>query len=131
MIQSEKMLAVAPNCITRSSLEEMLEALQRRDESESQTPPDVPPALPRRAVSRSRLPSAKRRLPITVSSEANGNGERSEFCMKNGKMRGNDFRDEKDREMESGEWCYAAAAADEKRIESSAPNKVRCFICYC
>ncbi|XP_057790722.1 myosin-2-like [Salvia miltiorrhiza] len=118
------MLAVAPNCITRSSLEEMLEALQRRDESEAQTPRDVPPALPRRAVPRSRLPSAKRRLPVAVSSEAGGSGESSAFCMKNGKMRGNGFRDEKDREMESGEWCYGAAASDEKRVKESAHDKV-------
>lgn len=131
MIQSENMLAVAPNCMTRSSLEEMLEALQRRDESKSQTPPDVPPALPRRAISRSRLPSAKRRLPVAVSSEADGIGERLEFCMKNWKMRGNGFRDVKDREMESGEWCYAAAASDEKRTEESAPNNVSYFIRCC
>lgn len=83
-IQSEMMLSVSPNCIVRSSLEEMLEALQRRDESEM--PRDVPPALPRRAVSRSRLPSAKRRLP--VSSEADATGESSEFCMRKGEMRG-------------------------------------------
>lgn len=82
--QSEMMLSVSPNCIVRSSLEEMLEALQRRDESEM--PRDVPPALPRRAIARSRLPSAKRRLP--VSSEADTTGESSEFCMRKVEMRG-------------------------------------------
>lgn len=73
------MLAVAPSCITRSSLEEMLEALQRRDEIEAQTPPDLPPALPRRAVPRNRLPSAKRRLPVAVSFKADETSGRLEF----------------------------------------------------
>ncbi|KAL1567099.1 myosin-2-like [Salvia divinorum] len=118
------MLAVAPNCITRSSLEQMLEALQRRDESDTQTPPDVPPALPRRAIPRSRTLSAKRRLSVAMSSEADTTGERSAFCLKNGKMRGNGFRDAKDREVELGAWCYVAAASDDKRIEESAPHKV-------
>ncbi|KAL1563674.1 myosin-2-like isoform X1 [Salvia divinorum] len=92
------MLAVAPSCITRSSLEEMLEALQRRDEIETQTPGDALPALPRRAVPRSRLPSAKKRLPVSVSSKAD-------------EMRGN---------MESG----VAGALHVKRIEESASDKV-------
>ncbi|XP_042060583.1 myosin-2-like isoform X2 [Salvia splendens] len=73
------MLAVAPSCITRSSLEEMLEALQRRDEIEAQTPPDLPPALPRRAFPRNRLPSAKRRLPVAVSFKAEETAGRLEF----------------------------------------------------
>nr|KYP58834.1 Myosin-J heavy chain [Cajanus cajan] len=46
--------------LTRSSLEEMLESLRRRDEEEK--PKDKPPALPSRPPSRARLPSA-RRLP--------------------------------------------------------------------
>ncbi|XP_042064593.1 myosin-2-like isoform X2 [Salvia splendens] len=73
------MLAVAPSCITRSSLEEMLEALQRRDEIEAQTPPDLPPALPRRAVPRTRLPSFKRRLPVAVSFKADETAGRYEI----------------------------------------------------
>lgn len=75
-IKSEMMLCVSPNCVVRSSLEEMLEALQRRDEREMLR--DVPPALPRRAVARSRPPSAKRRLPVAVSSG----------CVVKGEMRG-------------------------------------------
>ncbi|XP_047971825.1 myosin-2-like [Salvia hispanica] len=105
------MLAVAPNCITRSSLEKMLEALQRRDESGT---PDVPPALPRRAIPPSRTPSAKRRLSVSMSDTA---GVRSGFCVKNGKMRGIGFRDAK---VELRRWCYA----DDKRIDKSAPHKV-------
>ncbi|KAL5730045.1 hypothetical protein ACHQM5_002919 [Ranunculus cassubicifolius] len=44
----------------RSSLEEMLEMIKRRDEK----PKDVPPALPVRPLSKARLPSARRSLPI-------------------------------------------------------------------
>ncbi|KAJ8618088.1 hypothetical protein MRB53_014274 [Persea americana] len=51
---------VSPTSITRSSLEEMLESLRRRDEK----PKDVPPALPARPISRARLPSARRSLPV-------------------------------------------------------------------
>ncbi|KAG6385502.1 hypothetical protein SASPL_154337 [Salvia splendens] len=105
------MLAVAPNCVNRSSLERMLEALQRRDESGE---PDVPPALPRRATPRSRLPSAKRRLSVSMSDTT---GARSGFCVKNGKIRGNGFRDT---ELELGKWCYV----DDKIIENCPPHKV-------
>ncbi|KAH6775686.1 myosin 2 [Perilla frutescens var. hirtella] len=112
------MLSVSPNCIVRSSLEEMLEALQRRDESER--PRDVPPALPRRAVSRSRLPSAKRRLP--VSFEAYENGKSSKFCVEKGEMRA------KDEETELGDSFYVVAAPDEEEFAKlppeSAPNKI-------
>lgn len=79
-----RMLSVSPNPIVRSSLEDMLEALQRRDESE--LPRDIPPALPRRTTSRSRPPSAKRRLPVT--SEAHATGESSGFCIGNGETPG-------------------------------------------
>lgn len=120
------MLSAAPNCIIRSSLEEMLEALQRREGNEK--PRDIPPALPLRAFSRSRsrLPSARRRLP--VSSEADGIRRSLEFCAKLRGHGGDRFRDEKDREMESGQWCYVAAASDEMRTEESAPDQVSYFM---
>lgn len=51
--------------IVRSSLEEMLESLQRRDEN----PKDAPPALPSRPTSRGRLPSARRSLPVNFKAE--------------------------------------------------------------
>lgn len=51
---------ILPSSATRSSLEEMLESIQRRDER----PKDMPPALPVRPTSRARLPSARRSLPI-------------------------------------------------------------------
>ncbi|KAK9674026.1 hypothetical protein RND81_12G206000 [Saponaria officinalis] len=51
-----------PSTVVRSSLEEMLENLRRRDEK--QTPKDLPPALPSRPTSRARLPSSRRSLPV-------------------------------------------------------------------
>lgn len=45
----------------RSSLEEMLENLRRKDEDQSK---DVPPALPSRPTSKARLPSSRRSLPV-------------------------------------------------------------------
>ncbi|KAK1279441.1 hypothetical protein QJS04_geneDACA003163 [Acorus gramineus] len=53
---------MAPPSIARSSLEEMLDTIKRRDE----LPKDVPPALPTRPTSRSRRPSSRRSLPVSV-----------------------------------------------------------------
>ena len=55
------MLSASPSSLARSSLEEMLDSLRRRDEEEK--PKDLPPALPARPTSRARLPSARRSLP--------------------------------------------------------------------
>ncbi|XP_045801422.1 myosin-2-like [Trifolium pratense] len=55
------MLSPSPSAIARSSLEEMLDSLRRRDEEEK--PKDLPPALPSRPMSRGRVPSARRSLP--------------------------------------------------------------------
>ncbi|PON96531.1 Myosin head, motor domain containing protein [Trema orientale] len=55
------MLSASPSLIVRSSLEEMLDSLRRRDEEEK--PKDLPPALPARPTSRGRLPPARRSLP--------------------------------------------------------------------
>ncbi|KAI3703863.1 hypothetical protein L1987_74059 [Smallanthus sonchifolius] len=53
------MISVSSPSVVRSSLEEMLESLQRRDEIKK--PSDMPPALPARPSSKARLP--KRPLP--------------------------------------------------------------------
>lgn len=55
------MLSASPSMIVRSSLEEMLDSLRRKDEEEK--PKDLPPALPARPTSRGRLPPARRSLP--------------------------------------------------------------------
>ncbi|XP_010268832.1 PREDICTED: myosin-2 [Nelumbo nucifera] len=49
---------VMPSTTARSSLEEMLDSIRRRDEQ----PKDVPPALPTRPNSKARLPSNRRSL---------------------------------------------------------------------
>ncbi|KAJ6849255.1 putative myosin-1 isoform X1 [Iris pallida] len=51
---------MTPASAVRSSLEEMLDSLRRRDER----PKDEPPALPPRPTSRGRLPSQRRSLPV-------------------------------------------------------------------
>ncbi|KAM7251120.1 hypothetical protein ACFE04_023003 [Oxalis oulophora] len=57
------MLSASPDSMAKSSLEEMLESLWRREES--QKPKDLPPALPARPISRApRLPSARKSLPV-------------------------------------------------------------------
>lgn len=47
-------MITSPNSIARSSLEEMLESIRRRDETEQSK--DLPPALPSRPTSKARLP---------------------------------------------------------------------------
>ncbi|KAK7272499.1 hypothetical protein RJT34_29126 [Clitoria ternatea] len=64
------MLSATTSALARSSLEEMLESLRKRDEE--QKPKDLPPALPARPTSRARLPPARRSLPFKVDDE---NGE--------------------------------------------------------
>lgn len=59
------MLSASPASVARSSLEEMLDSLRRRDEVEK--PKDLPPALPARPSSRARLPSARRSLPVNFT----------------------------------------------------------------
>ncbi|KAL8239242.1 hypothetical protein R6Q59_015809 [Mikania micrantha] len=56
------MISVSSPSMVRSSLEEMLESLQRRDEIKN--PSDLPPALPARPASKARLP--KRPLPAML-----------------------------------------------------------------
>ncbi|KAL9236379.1 hypothetical protein vseg_011058 [Gypsophila vaccaria] len=55
-------MASPPSTVMKSSLEEMLENLRRRDEQKP--PKDLPPALPSRPTSRARLPSSRRSLPV-------------------------------------------------------------------
>eukprot|EP01018_Ginkgo_biloba_P040021 Gb_00903 [translate_table: standard] len=61
-----KMLSTSmPPSAPRSTLEEMLESIKKRDER----PKDIPPALPQRPTSKARLPSSVRtRKPISLPS---------------------------------------------------------------
>jgi len=69
-------LSASPNALTRSSLEEMLDSLRRKDEEEDKNK-DLPPALPSRPASKARLPPARRSLPnnFKVGSGLNDNVE--------------------------------------------------------
>lgn len=103
------MLPVSRSARTRSSLEEMLEALQRRDEDEK--PKDLPPELPSRPrlTAKTRPPSFKRRLP-TSSETANGGLESSVECNSQKEevkeSRRNGFGAKKVKEMEPSESPY-------------------------
>ncbi|KAK9689005.1 hypothetical protein RND81_09G027500 [Saponaria officinalis] len=57
------MLLTSPSMAVRSSLEEMLDNLRRKEE---QIPADIPPALPSRPTSRARLPSSRRLVSAVV-----------------------------------------------------------------
>lgn len=71
-VSTKMMLSPSPSSIARSSLEEMLDSLRRRDEEEK--PKDLPPALPARPTSRGRLPPARRSLPKSFKVDGeNGN----------------------------------------------------------
>ncbi|KAL6506964.1 hypothetical protein OROHE_022401 [Orobanche hederae] len=112
------MLSISPNSIARSSLEEMLDSLRQRDETEK--PKDIPPALPTRPkpTSRARLPSAKRPLPAnfeigkyeTAQSSSNCNVKKEDSKG----MRRNSFGAKKVKEMEPRESPYLKAASDKK-----------------
>lgn len=67
------MLSASPSAIARSSLEEMLDSLRRRDEIEK--PKDLPPALPSRPTSKARIPPVKRALPVNFRVNDDGSSE--------------------------------------------------------
>lgn len=123
------MLSVSPNSITRSSLEEMLDSLRRRDENDK--PKDMPPALPSRprATSRARLPSVKRPLPSGFEADTedlNSNNIRMED--KNAKgIKGNSFGNKKAKEMEPHESPYVKATEGkecQQRLEKDNGSNV-------
>ncbi|KAK6132839.1 hypothetical protein DH2020_033438 [Rehmannia glutinosa] len=124
------MMSVSSNSIARSSLEEMLESLRRREENE--TPKDMPPALPARPkpTSRARLPSAKRSLPTSFEVDhESGPAQSSLSCyVKKGESKGqrrNSFGAKKVKEMEPGESPYvvALATSDEKEHKQRSVGK--------
>ncbi|CAI9088594.1 OLC1v1022970C1 [Oldenlandia corymbosa var. corymbosa] len=107
------MLSVSPNSMARSSLEEMLDSLRRRDEEEK--PKDLPPALPTRPrpTSKTRLPSAKRPLPTSFESGETTEADKLNNCAKKGEKnsRGhrptnNSFGSKKAKPEESSESPY-------------------------
>lgn len=81
------MLSASPSSLARSSLEEMLDSLRRRDDEEK--PKDLPPALPARPTSRGRLPPARRSLPksFKIDGDEKEMGHRRKGSFGNKKMR--------------------------------------------
>ncbi|XP_019443992.1 PREDICTED: myosin-2-like isoform X2 [Lupinus angustifolius] len=70
---------------TKSSLEEMLDSLRRRD---GEKPKDLPPSLPTRPTSKARLPRARRTLPDNLKvADVNVKGHRRKGSFGNKKMK--------------------------------------------
>lgn len=91
------MLSASPSMVARSSLEEMLESLRRRDECER--PKDLPPALPARPTSRARLPSARKSLPTDFKvGEENGAKASMESAEKRSSLNGKEDGKRKEKE---------------------------------
>lgn len=117
---------MSPNSMARSSLEEMLDSLRRRDEMEK--PKDMPPALPvrPRAASRSRLPSAKRSLPTNFKIGESELPDSSSNCnVKKEETKGsrrNSFGAKKIKEMDQRESPYVVAV-NEKKCERRLEEK--------
>ncbi|XP_073143264.1 myosin-2-like isoform X2 [Henckelia pumila] len=124
------MLSVSPNSMSRSSLEQMLDLLQRRDENEK--PKDLPPALPVRPklASRARLPSAKRPLPTVIEGgEAEPHLSPSDCNVKKEDLKGsirnepNSFVAKKVRGLDAGESPYVVVSAEKEEHESRLEEK--------
>ncbi|GFQ06239.1 myosin-2 [Phtheirospermum japonicum] len=116
------MLSISPNSIARSSLEEMLDSLQQRDENEK--PKDIPPALPARPkpTPRTRLPSAKRPLPTSPKTWELETAECSTKEDSKG-MRRNSFGAKKVKETEPMESPYLKAGSDKKGDNQKPEDK--------
>lgn len=118
------MLTVSPS-FNRSSLEEMLDSLRRRDEDEGKSN-DLPPALPSRPTSKARRPSAKRSLPAKFEvgdsipeSSTNCVGMKEEVVKT---IRVNSFGAKKAKPMDSSESPYSMASGEEefeRRLEET------------
>lgn len=109
--------------LARSSLEEMLDSLRRRDECD--IPKDLPPALPARPTSRARLPSARRSLPTNFKvgdggapSECNGKeeGKRKETDLG---LKGGNFGSKKLKKDQNTESPYSVEAEGKNELTKS------------
>lgn len=107
------MLSVSPSSMARSSLEEMLDSLRRRDENEK--PKDLPPALPARPTSRARLP--KRPLPkkFDICDAA------SEYSSVK-ESKGGSFGRKKVKEVQPGESPYVKTSEAREYEERAGEN---------
>lgn len=110
------MISVTPSLVVRSSLEEMLDSLQRKEDIKK--PTDLPPALPARPASKARLP--KRPVPAMfgagdVASPEVGDSRRQDFKGIGGGD-GSFGRKKVLETAECGESPYTMAAVHEHRL---------------
>ncbi|XP_059662595.1 myosin-2-like [Cornus florida] len=110
------MLTVSHPSVVRSSLEEMLESLRRKDENEK--PKDLPPALPARPTSRARHPSSRRRPLRTNFEVGNAGPECSSNCISKKEnvkeSKGGSLRTKKTKEVPAGESPYVIESEEKK-----------------
>ncbi|KAJ6776367.1 MYOSIN-2 ISOFORM X1, partial [Salix koriyanagi] len=111
------MLSASPAAVTRSSLEEMLDSLRRRDEA-LENSKDLPPALPARPASRARLPSARHSLPTDFKVGSNGQVE-SKVETRITKVKEDTKRKEKELGYNSGSFGSKKMRKDKKCVDSN------------
>ncbi|KAJ8764679.1 hypothetical protein K2173_007767 [Erythroxylum novogranatense] len=101
------MLSSSPTGVTRSSLEEMLDSLRRRDEALEKSK-DLPPALPARPPSRARLPSARHSLPTDFKVGKSGQVENETEPV---------AKEEKDSKRKEKKLSYRAGSFGSKKMK--------------
>ncbi|KAH8518531.1 hypothetical protein H0E87_000396 [Populus deltoides] len=111
------MLSASPAAVTRSSLEEMLDSLRRRDEA-LENSKDLPPALPARPASRARLPSARQSLPTDFKVGSNGQVE-SKVETRVTKVKEYNKRKEKELGYKSGSFGSKKMRKDQNCVDSN------------
>ncbi|KAG6793885.1 hypothetical protein POTOM_003110 [Populus tomentosa] len=111
------MLSASPAAVTRSSLEEMLDSLRRRDEA-LENSKDLPPALPARPASRARLPSARHSLPTDFKVGSNGEVE-SKVETRVTKVKEYNKRKEKELGYKSGSFGSKKMRKDQNCVDSN------------
>ncbi|KAB5534688.1 hypothetical protein DKX38_017774 [Salix brachista] len=109
------MLSSSPAAVTRSSLEEMLDSLRRRDEGLEKSK-DLPPALPARPPSRARLPSAGHSLPTDFKVSSHGQVE-GKVETRASKVKGDTKRKEKELGYKPGSFGSKKIRKDQNCVD--------------
>ncbi|KAG5235563.1 Myosin-2 heavy chain [Salix suchowensis] len=109
------MLSASPAAVTRSSLEEMLDSLRRRDEGLEKSK-DLPPALPARPPSRARLPSARHSLPTDFKVSSHGQVE-GKVETRASKVKGDTKRKEKELGYKPGSFGSKKIRKDQNCVD--------------
>ncbi|XP_047340670.1 myosin-2-like [Impatiens glandulifera] len=106
--------------VTKSSLEEMLDALQRRGDDEK--PKDLPPSLPSRPSSKARRPSSRLHLPKILDVNKLNHSTTTAAVIESNRQRIGSFGGKNDREL-FDESPYVKEIDDktEQRNHSSSP----------